>query len=127
MRKWVGDEEQRFEMLLFIQFKDFDDSKVEWGVGTQHPVASLASLASAILLEGVWTWRADGFGETWQVFDTIYNKMVVTERDRKGSEVFRFLTQAELHSAQGSLAKPSPASYLVSHHQAITQHCQPAS
>ena len=34
LRKWVGDEEQRFEMLLFIQFKDLDDSKVEWGHST---------------------------------------------------------------------------------------------
>ena len=44
-----------------------------------------------------------------QVLDTIYNKMVVAERDRKGSGVFRSLSQAKLHSASapGSPAKSS--------------------
>ena len=43
-----------------------------------------------------------------QVLD-IYNKMVVAERDRKGSGVFRSLSQTELHcvSAPGSPDKPS--------------------
>jgi len=44
-----------------------------------------------------------------QVLDTIYNKMVLVQRDRKGSEVFRSLSQAEGKSvsAPGSPAKPS--------------------
>ena len=44
-----------------------------------------------------------------QVLDTIYNKMVLAEREIKGSGVFRSLSQAELHSvsAPGSPAKPS--------------------
>ena len=42
-----------------------------------------------------------------QVMDTIYNKMVLAEREIKGSGVFRPLSQAELHSvsAPGSQAK----------------------
>ena len=44
-----------------------------------------------------------------QVLDTIYNKIVLVQRDRKGSEVFRSLSQAEGKSvsAPGSPAKPS--------------------
>jgi hypothetical protein len=44
-----------------------------------------------------------------QVLDTIYNKMVLAERDIKGSGVFRSLSQADLHSvsALGCPAKPS--------------------
>jgi hypothetical protein len=44
-----------------------------------------------------------------QVMDTIYNKMVLAEREIKGNGVFRSLSQADLHSvsALGCPAKPS--------------------
>merc|ERR1719186_1131310 len=69
-----------------------------------------------------------------QVLDTIYNKMVAAERDRKGSGVFRSLSQAELHSvsAPGSPAKASfmlgesppgaNTSLPVSGHQSLSLH-----
>jgi len=71
-----------------------------------------------------------------QVLDTIYNKMVAAERDRRGSRVYRSLSQAELHSvsAPGSPAKASfmlgdsppchnttlPASFKTSGHHSLT-------
>ena len=99
------------------------------GVGTQHHVASLASLASMAcygpgvtakfkpfylkVVGGLMVLERDSDTEVGamarQVLDSIYNKMVLAERDRKGSGVFRSLSQAELHSvsAPGSPAKPS--------------------
>ena len=99
------------------------------GVGTQHHVASLASLASMAcygpgvtskfkpfylkVVGGLMVLERDPDKEVGtmarQVLDTIYNKMVAAERDRKGSGVFRSLSQAELHSvsAPGSPAKAS--------------------
>eukprot|EP00092_Neocalanus_flemingeri_P035149 GFUD01038251.1.p1 GENE.GFUD01038251.1~~GFUD01038251.1.p1 ORF type:complete len:1354 (-),score=488.66 GFUD01038251.1:404-4465(-) len=99
------------------------------GVGTQHHVASLASLASMAcygpgvtakfkpfylkVVGGLMVLERDPDKEVGtmarQVLDTIYNKMVAAERERKGSGVFRSLSQAELHSvsAPGSPAKAS--------------------
>ena len=44
-----------------------------------------------------------------KIFYTMYNKMMVSERDRKRSGVFRSINKAELHSvlAPGSQALPS--------------------
>jgi len=99
------------------------------GVGSQHHVASLASLSSMLCYGPVITGKFKPFylrvvgglmvlerdsdtivgSMARQVLDNIHNKMLVAERERKGSGVFRSLSQAELHSlsAPGSPAKPS--------------------
>ena len=100
------------------------------GVGTQHHVASLASLTSMAcygprvtskfkpfylrVVGGLMVLERDSDSEVGtmarQVLDTIYNKMVLVQRDRKGSEVFRSLSQAEGKSVS---APGSPAKLLV--------------
>jgi regulator-associated protein of mTOR len=98
-------------------------------LGTQHHTASLASLASLACYGSALTTKFKPFylkvvgglmvlerdsdkkvGEmAKQVLDSIYRKMVMADRERKGSGVFRSLSQ-ELHSslsAPGSPAKPS--------------------
>ena len=98
-------------------------------LGSQHHTASLASLASLACYGSALTTKFKPFylkvvgglmvlerdsdkkvGEmAKQVLDSIYRKMVMADRERKGSGVFRSLSQ-ELHSslsAPGSPAKPS--------------------
>jgi len=123
------------------------------GVGTQHHVASLASLASLAcygpaittkfkpfylkVVGGLMVLERDSDNEVAsmarQVLDNIYNKMLMAERDRKGSGVFRSLSQEmQSMSAPGSPAKASfmlgesppgaNTSLPVSGHQSLSLH-----
>ena len=64
-----------------------------------------------------------------KVLYTLYNKMIVSERDRIGSGVFRSINKAELYSvivsAPGSQAIPSFLLVSLIHCKFTTPHCQP--
>ena len=64
-----------------------------------------------------------------KVLYTLYNKMIVSERDRIGSGVFRSINKAELHSvivsAPGSQAIPSFLLVSLIYRKFTTPHCQP--